>query len=363
MSRNHHDALIDQLLREILGNDRPRDITERVLQQAKIHDRFRRRTWVGAGAAIAACIAVAAALTVYWPRQYPAPQADGLWVSNGGEMRRGTPLETKDDPGSLKLGDYVDVEIAPQTKLSIAGTKYQEELLLDTGHLDVTVKKDKGKFAVAVGPASVRVTGTKFGVDVEDGLDETSTYRVKKLFVNVQEGSVDVQGVRNPRVLKAGDRDSFVISSEPVPASKLATPPSPATAPAVPNRVRPGIAAGMQEGARIGNRGLVRPFLEANAARGGLLAGQNRIQTTEVANMLRSVQIYSGNELFDRTGWLRQLGPYSVLETPQGTYLLFPTATPTVREFRPVTDRQIHVTWQGGSIQSIEPVAPATRPI
>jgi len=81
-----------------------------------------------------------------------------------------------------------------------------------------------------------------------------------------------------------------------------------------------------------------------------------------VANAMRSVQIYSGNDLFARTGWLRQVGPYFVLETPQGTYLLFPIATPTVREFKPVTDRQIHVTWQGGSIKSIEPVAPASSP-
>ena len=56
MKRDYHDALIDQLLREILGGDRPRDMTARVLAQAKIMDRFRRRNWWLSGLAAAAAV-------------------------------------------------------------------------------------------------------------------------------------------------------------------------------------------------------------------------------------------------------------------------------------------------------------------
>ena len=64
MNRDYHDGLMEQLLREILGGDRPRDMTARVLAQAKIYDRFRRRWWIAAGAAVAASVVLAASLAM-----------------------------------------------------------------------------------------------------------------------------------------------------------------------------------------------------------------------------------------------------------------------------------------------------------
>ena len=54
MTRDNHDLLIDQLLRETLGGDRPRDMTARVMAHVRIMDRFRFRSWIATGSAIAA---------------------------------------------------------------------------------------------------------------------------------------------------------------------------------------------------------------------------------------------------------------------------------------------------------------------
>ena len=120
MNRDYHDAVIDQLLREILGGDRPRDMTARVLAQARLMDRFRRRNWWLSGLAAAAVVALAACLTMYWPHEYPAFQAEGVAVQVGARLERGAELvSSESDGGTVKLGGYVDIAMAPQTTLRI----------------------------------------------------------------------------------------------------------------------------------------------------------------------------------------------------------------------------------------------------
>src|SRR3954470_19395519 len=97
MTRDHEDALIEQLLREFLGGDRPRDLTQRVLVQAKAYDRVRRRWWTGTATSIAAAVAI---VTMIWfaPRQgpYPAPVAleGSLRIYGDGTLQRGAVIET-----------------------------------------------------------------------------------------------------------------------------------------------------------------------------------------------------------------------------------------------------------------------------
>src|SRR5207244_4210282 len=67
------DMLLEQLLRETLGGDRSRDITERVMAQARAYDRVRRHWWVAAGSAIAALVAISISIWMFWPQSYPAP--------------------------------------------------------------------------------------------------------------------------------------------------------------------------------------------------------------------------------------------------------------------------------------------------
>ncbi len=372
MSRDPYDALIDQLLREILGGDRPRDITARVMAQAKIHDRFRRRWWITAGSSLAACIAIAAGLMYTWPREYPNTQVDGTILSaSGGSPQRGTTLMTSaDEGGSVNIGGYVELAMAPDTSLTLGGKKYEENVVLNNGHVDVQVTKNKGKFDVLVGQAVVHVTGTKFGLDVQEGMDPDESQRVKTLFVNVEEGSVDVQDSHQTfKTLKAGSREAFVISTEPVPVIKAGavTPPNPTTGPTVyaaPARVRQGIGAGMQEGARIGARGNPnRPLQESNASRNGLLAGQNQVQAGATAALVRSMLIIVAPGKLEQTGSLRLAGGWFYLETERGNYLLFPQSAPTIQNFKPTTSHPVHVTWENGKVMTIDTETSTNKPI
>jgi hypothetical protein len=255
MRQDCHDALIDQLLREILGGDRPRDMTARVLAQARIMDRFRRRNWWLGGVAAAAAITLAVCLTLYWPREYPAPQAEGMLVQDGSHLQRGVELVSSEvDGGMVRLGGYVDISVAPQTSFTIGGTRYRERVVLNRGRLVVHVLQRRGQFDVVVGPATVHVTGTQFTIDVAN--DNTPTERVKKMIVSVREGAVQVEGVPGggdvPVSLAAGATREFVISTAPRVLPLL--------------RARAGLLAAAQEGARAGNRGgVVERALEAAA--------------------------------------------------------------------------------------------------
>lgn len=372
MSRNHHDALIDQLLREILGGDRPRDITARVLAQAKIYDRFRRRWWAGASSAIAACVTIATGLALFWPSAYPSPRVtDGIvYNANGSEeMRPGTTLVTDgENSGAINIGNYVNVVMAPDTSLTLGGKKHEENVVLNTGHLEVHVTKNKGKFDVLVGQAVVHVTGTKFGLDVLDGLDATQSHQVKTLFVNVDEGSVDVQpGTGLRKTLKAGARESFVISSEPVlvpvvpkaSASAPATSTAPATttapAPATASRSRTGSGAGLEQGARYGNRG---------AAANRPVDGRGLILTTRPLQQNPGVQgvlLPPRNGKFERNGTLSIDPQWILLDAADGKLVLFPQGGSTVRGFEPRAGAKVHVTWENGKVVSIETAPAATK--
>jgi len=268
MSRDHQDALMDQMLRELLGGDRPRDMTARVLAQAKIYDRFRRRWWVSAVTAVAASMALAASLYLFWPQKYPRYEATGVTLVNSNEVHRGTVLTTDEiTTGNINIGDYVWSAMQPLTTLTLGGGKYQEKVFLDQGELQVAVKKNKGQFDVVVGPTTVHVTGTKFNVNVLN--DETTNEQRKKLLVSVTEGSVEIQGIpglTGIERLSAGDEKEFVIFY------------TPKNIPPVNTSLRGGLLAAAQEGARTGNRGGAVGRPENAPARAALARGNKPLQ-------------------------------------------------------------------------------------
>ncbi len=238
MNRDHLDALLDQLLREILGGDRPRDMTARILARATIGDRSRRRWWIGAGAAIAACVAIATSLYFLWPRQYPAPEFTGvIAVDSGQPLAHGVPLETTTQPGEIELGGYVDVHLKPDTKFQLGGEQLAEEIFLDTGHVDVDVTKKKGRFDVGVGPVDIEVTGTEFSVDVTP--ETVAGTASRHVVVAVTEGTVRVKDGEKTSSVQKGE--SLVLDPP------LAAPPQiTATAPAAtkPSETVPATNAG-----------------------------------------------------------------------------------------------------------------------
>jgi ferric-dicitrate binding protein FerR (iron transport regulator) len=357
MNRDYHDALIDQLLREMLGGDRPRDMTARVLAQVKLIDRFRRRNRWLSGLAAAAALALAIGLTMYWPREYPAPYGEGVLVKYGTPLQRGAQVETGEtDGGMLKLGGYVDISMSPQTDLTIGGARYQERVFLNEGNLAVNVLKKRGAFDVVVGPATVHVTGTQFDVAVTN--EETATERKRKLVVSVGEGGVQVQGVdgTTPVSLTKGEKREFVLSA----ASRL-----------LPlQRAGAGLLAAAQEGARMGNRGgAINRTVEASApARGttGPAVTTRNTATTRpnpvptrpqtTASGPAGIRLLSTPGSATRYGKLRRAGDLYYLETSEGNCFMFQkgaVAAAHVDWLALPLEQSTRVTWTEGQVTSV----------
>ncbi len=248
-SIDFQDALIDRLLREELGGDRPRDLTKRVLSQVHAHERQRRKFWVTSALATAAAVVLTVTLLALWARGggYPAPNAAGNYsVDGGGTLQRGATIETTGQ-ATVALGGYVKANISPRTRLTLGGEKFEEKLLLEEGVVSCNVEKAKGQFDILVGPAAVHVTGTTFSVNVTRGSREKQDGRW--MTVAVEEGSVTVNGIPGikPRTLGGGRerKERFFLpdnhmkpATEKIAPAPPASPPAPATtSPAPPAKV------------------------------------------------------------------------------------------------------------------------------
>jgi ferric-dicitrate binding protein FerR (iron transport regulator) len=327
MIRDHHDAIIDQLLREILGGDRPRDMTARVLAQARIIDRFRRRRWLLTGLALAASVTLIFSLFLLWPQSYPAPHAENMWVDNDSPFERGVAIAARDTQGSVTLGGYVQIEAKPDTKLTVGGTRFREKVFLEKGEVDVAVSKKRGEFDVVVGPATVHVTGTTFSVRVTE--ENTATAHEKKMRVAVREGGVLIRGLPQagpadvPQTLAAGEQREYVLSTEP----RLLSPPRPRAA---------AIAAATQAAtqlARGGNRGpLATRLAEEFANRPtrpnapGNPAGARTPLATPSQPPAQGVRLISSSGSGARYGKLRRNGDLYYLESSEGNFFMFQKA-------------------------------------
>ncbi len=377
MSRDIHDTLIDQMLRELLGGDRPRDLTQRVLARARLYDKVRRQYWVATGGAIAAAIAIMIGIVMLWPKEYPRPTVVGpVYVNNGDSaIGRGSRVTTSEEGASLALGGYVSVEMAPHTVLTIGGGRFEEKVLLEQGEVDVNVTKNRGRFDVAVGKAVVRVIGTKFQVGVTD--EEIDDRWVKKMRVAVLEGAVslDLGNGSVPQVLSPGPEKVFDLSPEPTRVEQAAAP----------EPLRPGgfvaaMRAAQASGGDGARPGLIRGnFTRATAVspsgagpgrgvfpgRGagpvGAFAGQGAAPPVPGKN----VQIVTNRGVVEMAGMLRhdrESGLYYL--TPDqggGEFLVFPQQAPMppVKGWGPGVSRRMRVTWKEGVVQKIEPAGPA----
>ena len=115
---------MEQMLRETLGGDRPRDMTARVLARAKAHDRRRRSWWISAGAAMAACVAIAITLWMFRPQEYPTPISTGF-AMNADRLEPGVHMVAVSNNSAvgstLQLGGYVQVKASPDTEFTLGG--------------------------------------------------------------------------------------------------------------------------------------------------------------------------------------------------------------------------------------------------
>ncbi len=351
MTRDNHDLLIDQLLRETLGGDRPRDMTARVMAHVRIMDRFRFRSWIATGSAIAAGIAIVVSLYMYWPRAYPNPTADAqVAVMDNGVVQRGANLYTGAEGGTLNLGGYVECALAPQTALSISGGQYEEKVLLYQGQLDVLVAKSKGQFDIGVGPATVHVTGTQFTVRVADEI--TSAARNKTLYVAVKEGSVEVRnipGAAGIQTLTKGQEQHFKI------ATISTTPPKPNVEP--PGATSQPATRGARGPGPTATRGTGPTTRGGPASRGA--PPSTYANTTATRPLQLTVQLTPGNTY--REGRVNRTGSVFYLATNNGYFYMFEQGAITSAHVRWLSlspDVTWRVIWTQGVVTDI--ISPTT---
>jgi hypothetical protein len=357
MNRDDHDALIDQLLRELLGGDRPRDLTERVLARARAYDRVRLRWWASSISAVAASIAIAALLWIVWPREYPSEKliTGAVEITNAQQLQRGAHLLTNNQSAQISLGDYVNLEMKPHTDLTLGGTRFDERVLLEQGDLDVSVTRHRGTFNVEVGPAVIHVTGTRFRVVVKDEIDSDDVDSdkdiiTKKLQVSVAEGSVEVRGLKGGPVALSATTDSSRIFS--------------ISAPRVVKREAPrsALGSGPRAGEPIigrGGRGNGAATRPRAAGRGGAFA----LGRGGDPRPTRPFQVVWQPGIYTAEGTLRRenrTGHYFLVTEFNGNILVFPQQ-PILSRMPPLSSHVI-VTWKDAVVQKIELQTSATRP-
>jgi tetratricopeptide (TPR) repeat protein len=174
---------------------------------------------------------------------------------------QGAALSTLGDAMAVKLDDGSEVALAAHTRVKVTENRPSNVALgLEHGRVDCDITPRPGRqFAVFAGGVEVRVTGTRFSVEL------TTPRRVE---VEVTRGSVEVSwpGATAPRRLATGERWSVDLD-QPVAegaAPKASEAPEPPSTPSSVDAPRPSPAPTPREPAVAGAREL---FDLGNAAR------------------------------------------------------------------------------------------------
>ncbi|MBM4034478.1 MAG: FecR domain-containing protein [Planctomycetes bacterium] len=207
------DRLVDLLLSEELGGERPPDLADKVL--ARAFGRRRGALWI---AAAAAAVLVAIGLWALLAPSYPEPLASGSYlVVGGGKVRRGSTIVRSDAPATLTLGGYCRIELDPRTAVVIEGQPRAEQVFLERGGVACKVDSQAGTFAVRTDAGTASVAGTEFCVQ----LIEDDAASGKRVLVRVAAGAVTVSGAWGESRLAAGEERVFPEKApEPEPPSK-----------------------------------------------------------------------------------------------------------------------------------------------
>jgi hypothetical protein len=216
------DRLIDMLLREELGGQRPPQMAERVLERAKC-ERWNIFKRIHPGW-IAALVAAALVAVIVLPRFFSTPEEPKIAQP---EPPKETPKEipkapevaqkvhrTEKDEKTIVLGGFASVTLAPFTAIEdIKGDGDAQKIRLDQGTVWCEIEPNKGHFSVENPLGTVRVHGTKFKVTVNSEKHGEKTIH-SRLNVDVSEGEVGfVMKEVDDLLLKAGEKGGSIVGT------------------------------------------------------------------------------------------------------------------------------------------------------
>ncbi len=219
-----NDQLIDRMLTEILGGERPPDLSGWILRRASEQAGRRHLHWWIGGIAAALLLAAAGTWIIRanlapWrvgpqlskttmpgtqPAEigYPEPEITGTVAAAGsGAIGRGR-VVIAIGQAKLALGGYARVTMTSGSEVGIEGTPRDEVVYLKTGEIVSEVESGHGTFSVRTDDALVRVTGTRFRVTVRP-IDRGDPMK-KQTFVKVLAGTVLVSGAWGSQALTTG---------------------------------------------------------------------------------------------------------------------------------------------------------------
>jgi len=219
------DRLIEVLLREELGQERPPSLNKAVRAKASEVLRLRRRRWIVLVASSAAMVIAAVGL-FFALRQPPQPNTAGTNEQNPPPQVTDKPTEPKPNPTDqrgqivkagktsehLTLGGYANLELSPYGELKIAGAPNAEAVVLNRGKVSCKIERGHGSFDVLSELGKVSVTGTEFEVMLrqEDGEHPPPPQFMN---VHVKVGSVVVHGLGGEVKLAAGEEGGVAIGT------------------------------------------------------------------------------------------------------------------------------------------------------
>jgi ferric-dicitrate binding protein FerR (iron transport regulator) len=239
---NEEKPLLDEALRAVAADQdafvgrmphSPDDIAEEAVHRAWKPTRQMRLFPYLAMAGVAATVAFVVAFVVS-----RADRNDLRFEIAGRAGQAGATVTAQDgSPLPLRFSDGSVLTFQPGAQARVARLHDSgAELMLDSGHLVADVRHtDQAHWSVVAGPFTVRVTGTRFGVDWSPASG--------KLVVEMFEGSVIVEGpslgqglaLRGGESLDVGITSPAVVTrTQPEPAVPAPAKPVPSTQPSAP---------------------------------------------------------------------------------------------------------------------------------
>ena len=222
MERPENNKWLDEALTETIGSEKPRTdfeqwkqkhpdavkmLTSRAGKEALVSPpRLKTRRMIMTSTitklAAAAVIAIAAVA--------------GIYEFNNTDNSSTAPTDTLiAGPQTIKLVDGSEVTLAKGAQIRVndaAGIRGFEHI---AGVIDVSVVKGLGEFIVTTPYGDVKALGTKFTLDMIDGVTADTKEHVQLLAVEVTEGSVEVSNAKGASILK--EQQKLVVEKDQAP--------------------------------------------------------------------------------------------------------------------------------------------------
>lgn len=184
--REFDDALVDMLLREIEGGNRPPDVSKAVLEKMpQPGGRKRLRFWQFCAGAAAALLVITVATLIY------APSSRASWEWQGVLPIANTDLHLAREKAEVRIGEEMVLSMEEGSRFSLKEQDASRELFLAHGSVLCRAANRERAFSVRTEMGTAVGRGSTFAVRILEKDEQNPT---RRMVVNVFDGTVRVDG-------------------------------------------------------------------------------------------------------------------------------------------------------------------------